>query len=55
MRTTVLILTVALIAIMMIAEAYFQPRVDVTENRDVLLWYYNRHRERVFILLYHLH
>lgn len=55
MRTTVLILTVALIAVMMIVEVYFQPRLDVTVNRDVLLWYYNRDRERVFIFLYHIH
>ena len=55
MNPTVLILSVAFIALMMILEGYFKPRFDVTTNRDVLLWYYNRERERTFILLFHLH
>ena len=28
-----------------------KPRLDKTANRDLLLWFYNRNYERVFIVL----
>ena len=55
MNHTVLVLSVAFIALMMILETYFKPRLDITVNHDVLLWYYNRKRERVYVLLFNLY
>jgi hypothetical protein len=55
MNTTITILGIAFIAVMCMIEGYFKPRIDFTSNNDVVLWYYNRKRERLFILLFHIH
>jgi len=52
-RLTVIIALVGLIALMMVIESSFKPRLDRTVNNDLLLWYYNRDGERVFIILHH--
>ena len=36
-------------------ESLFKPRLDWTHNNDVILWYYNNEKERVFVLLFHFH
>jgi hypothetical protein len=44
-----------LVGMGILVEALFKPRLDFTHNHDVILWYYNKKRERVFVLLFHFH
>jgi hypothetical protein len=55
MNPTTLVLSLAFIALTLIVEINFKPRLDFTHNNDVLLWFYNRKKERVFIILFHIH
>lgn len=48
MITTLFILTICLLA-----ELFYEPRLDITENRDLLLWY-GHLPNRKNILIIHL-
>lgn len=55
MNPTAVISIIGFVALMVVIEHSFKPRIDVTKDRDVLLWYYNRLGERVYTVLFHLH
>lgn len=55
MNPDVLIPCIGVVAIALIVENTFKPRLDITENNDLIMWYFNRKGERVFIILWHLH
>lgn len=36
-------------------ELLYKPRFDITSNGDLLLWYYNTKRERVYKFICHIY
>jgi len=53
MNPNTVITLIALFALGVVVETYFSPRLDFTENRDLLLFYYNIHGKRTCFILWH--
>lgn len=42
----------AVVILIFMIEKKYSPRIDVTKERDVLLWYNNKYNNRYFIKLF---
>lgn len=42
----------AVVILIIVIEKKYSPRIDVTRERDVLLWYNNKYNNRYFIKLF---
>jgi hypothetical protein len=42
-------MTITLLILLILAELWFSPRLDLTEDKTLLLWYYDKQNKRKYL------